>query len=332
MSNSISIIGGGSWGTALAQMLSMDGTQVTLYARDAGLAGEINKTRENAKYLPGIRLNPAVTATSDLPAAAKSDILLLATPAQFLRETLAKLAPHLQAGVPLVNCAKGIEISTGKLLSETVAETAPQNPYAALSGPTFAPEVARGLPTALTIASGIPADSLHALAEKLRRKTFRPYISQDPVGADIAGAIKNVIAIACGIVEGRKLGQNAKAAVMTRGMAEIKRYGMARGAKPETFLGLCGVGDLMLTCSSMTSRNFSLGFELGGGKDLAAILASRKTVAEGVSTAKALAVHAVTHKVDMPICLAVDAILHKGAGVDDIVTGLLARELKEESV
>lgn len=331
MTHDISIIGCGSWGTALAQVLSSDGTPVTLYARDAGLAEDINKTRENSRYLPGIRLNAGITATGDLAAAA-ADIILLATPAQFLRETLAALLPHLDPGVPLVNCAKGIEIATGRLLSETVAETAPENPYAALSGPTFAAEVARGLPTALTLASGMPADSLQALAEKLRRKTFRPYISHDPVGADIAGAIKNVIAIACGIVEGRKLGQNAKAAVMTRGMAEIKRYGMARGARAETFLGLCGIGDLMLTCSSMTSRNFSLGFELGEGKALSGIMAARKTVAEGVSTAKALAVHAVTHGVDMPICKAVDAILRKGAGVDDIVTGLLARELKEESV
>ncbi len=329
--NSIIVIGGGAWGTALAQVFATSGRKVTLYARDNGLAAEIKAQRENKKYLQGITLSADMMTTADIAAAKNADIVLMATPAQFVRETLKKLSPYVRAGVPLVNSAKGIEIATGKILSEVAAELMPQNPYAALSGPTFAHEVAKGLPTAITLASVLEKGRLQALAEFLRGKTFRPYISHDPVGADIAGAIKNVIAIACGIVEGKKLGQNAKAAVMTRGMAEIKRCGLAKGATSETFLGLSGIGDLMLTCHSMSSRNFSLGFELGSGKSLDDILSSRQSVAEGVSTAKALAAAAQKMKLDMPICTAVDHILHNKADVNEIVTGLLSRDLKEET-
>jgi len=326
----ISIIGGGAWGTALAQILAQAGRNVTLYARDSGLAHGINTAHENKTYLAGYPLEHTIRATADLQAAvAGADIVLLATPAQYLRETLKKFLPDLPKNVPLVNAAKGIEMTTGCLMSEVAAEVAKGHPYAVLSGPTFATDTVRGLPTAATLASASP-EAVH-WAESLRGVSFRPYLSTDTIGVEIAGALKNVIAIACGIVEGRQLGQNAKAAVMTRGLAEIKRLGLSRGAKAETFLGLSGVGDLVLTCSSMTSRNFSLGFELGQGRQLQEILATRRTVAEGVATAHAVAGYAARHKVEMPISMGVKMILKGEAQVDEIVTGLLSRDLRSES-
>ncbi|MEZ0260207.1 MAG: NAD(P)H-dependent glycerol-3-phosphate dehydrogenase [Alphaproteobacteria bacterium] len=327
----ISIIGGGAWGTALAQVLAQAGRKVTLYARDAGLADIINTTHENKTYLAGAPLDKSIRATADIAAAVKgAELVLLTTPAQHLRETLGKFAQHLPKGVPLVNTAKGIEVTTGFLLSEMAAEVAKGHPYAVLSGPTFAIDTVRGLPTAATLAS--TSNDAHHWAEALRGATFRPYLSSDPVGVEIAGALKNVIAIACGIVEGKKFGQNAKAAVMTRGLAEIKRLGLKRGAQAETFLGLSGVGDLVLTCSSMTSRNFSLGFELGQGRKLEEIMAERRTVAEGVATAHAVADYALKNSVDMPICMGVKMILKGEAKVDEVVTGLLSRDIKAENI
>jgi glycerol-3-phosphate dehydrogenase (NAD(P)+) len=207
----------------------------------------------------------------------------------------------------------------------------PDHPYAVLSGPNFAHEVARGLPAAATFATHAPKKDARIWAEHLRGNTFRPYLSDDPVGAEVAGALKNVIAIACGIVEGKKLGQNARAAVMTRGMAEIRRLGVHKGGKIETFLGLSGIGDLNLTCNSMSSRNFSLGAELGHGRSLADILSSRHSVAEGVATARAATAYAQAHGIDMPVTQSVDAILHDGQSVDAVVTGLLSRALRDES-
>ncbi len=327
----IAVIGAGAWGTALAEILSRAGRQVKLYARDAALAKDLNTYHENQSYLAGAKLDIRLQATSEMHfAVADADLVLLATPSQHLRETLGKLKPLLPIGVPLINAAKGIEMTTGFLLSEVAAEVLPAHPYAVLSGPTFATEAVRGLPTAITLAAA-DKNAAQLWATALRGKTFRPYFSDDTIGVEIAGALKNVIAIACGIVEGKQLGQNAKAAVMTRGIAEIKRLGVKRGAKPETFLGLAGIGDLTLTCSSMTSRNFSLGAELGQGKSLQQILSERRSVAEGVTTAKAVADYAATQAVDMPICLAVKAVLHDGANVDDIVAGLLSRDLKPEN-
>lgn len=330
--NRISVIGAGAWGTALADILSRAGRRVTLYARDASLAAGINASHENKTYLPGAPLHENIAATADLGAAVKdAEIVLLATPAQYLRGLLTVLAPLLPAGVPLVNCAKGIEMTTGYLLSEVVREIAPAHPYAVLSGPTFAAEAVRGLPTAITFATTASEDTGLHWAASMRGPAFRPYFSPDVIGVEIAGALKNVIAIACGIVEGRGLGQNAKAAVMTRGIAEIRRLGVKRGAQNETFLGLAGLGDLTLTCSSMTSRNYSLGFEFGQGKTLKQILAERRTVSEGVTTSWAVADYAEAQGVDMPICLAVREILHHGADVGMIVSGLLSRELKKEN-
>ena len=330
--NNITVIGAGAWGTALAEILVKAGRQVTLYARDAALADRLNTIHENTVYLPGEKLSPGLRATSDVAAAVKdAQLVVLMTPAQYLRDTLKKFKAHLPKGVPLINGAKGIEMTTGYLLSEVAHEIAPDHPYAALSGPTFATETVKGLPTAVTLAT-TENDATGALwAESMRGKAFRPYLSNDPVGVEIAGALKNVIAIACGIVEGKKLGQNAKAAVMTRGLAEVRRLGVKRGAKPETFLGLSGVGDLVLTCSSMTSRNYSLGFELGEGKSLDDILKSRRSVAEGVTTAWAVADYAEQHGVDMPICLGVHAILRNKADVREVVSNLLARGLRYES-
>jgi glycerol-3-phosphate dehydrogenase (NAD(P)+) len=328
----IAVIGAGSWGTALGDVVRRAGGSAVLYARDSGLADIINTRHENPVYLPGLTLHENLRATSDIAAAvAGADMVLAVTPVQFLREMCGKLKPHLKAGVPVVNAAKGIEIATGALPCEIMAQELPDNPYAVLSGPTFASEVIRGLPAAATFATAAPSDVAAVWAQALKSPTFRPYLGQDIMGVDVAGAIKNVVAIACGIVEGQNLGQNARAAVMTRGMAEIRRFGMARGAKAETFLGLSGVGDLMLTCNSMTSRNFSLGHALGQGQNLGEIMAARRTVAEGVATARALAIAAHKSGIDMPICGAVDHILHHGATVADMIQDLLSRAIKTES-
>lgn len=331
--NNIAVIGAGAWGTALAQVLAEAGRQVTLYARDPGLAEAIGNSRLNHVYLPGISLNGNLRATAQPGTAVReAGLVLLATPTQFVRETVFALKDHLSKEVPLINCAKGIEIVSGRLLSEVVAETAPDHPYGVLSGPTFAAEVARGLPTAVTLAAHVDEATAQAWAQALSGPTFRPYLSHDPIGAEVAGAVKNVIAIACGIVEGRGLGQNAKAAIMTRGMAEIKRLGMKKGAAADSFLGLAGIGDLTLTCHSMSSRNYSLGFELGCGLSLQQVLAGRCTVTEGVTTAKAVAGVAAALNIDMPICLAVNKILHHSVPVEDVIKSLLARDLKYESV
>lgn len=325
----IAVIGAGAWGTALAQAAIAAGCRARLYARDPGLAESILQHRENKTYLPGISLSPALETTADMAAAVRdADLVLLVAPLQHLRETLRKLQPHLPAGVPLLNAAKGIEISTGKRPSEIVAEMAPGHPYGILSGPTFADEVAKGLPSAITLATTDAAG--RDWAQTIGSKVFRPYLSDDVTGVEIAGALKNVIAIACGVVEGKKMGQNARAAVMTRGMAEIRRFGMTRGARVETFLGLSGIGDLTLTCNSMSSRNFSTGVALGQGKKLAEIMAARRSVSEGVTTTEALAKIAARESIDMPIVLAVDAILHLDAEVDDVVRNLLSREVRTE--
>ena len=329
----ISVIGAGAWGTALAQVLASAGNAVTLFAREPDLSDAINGKHENVTYLAGVPLDPAIAATSDIAASVEdADMVLLVTPTQFARDAMLALKPHLPHGAVLVNCAKGIEIKTGKLLSEAAAETLPDHPYAVLSGPTFAHEVARGLPAAVTFATQAPQDAAGRWAQMLVGKTFRPYLSNDVAGAEIAGAVKNVIAIACGIVEGKRLGLNARAAVMTRGIAEMKRLGLRHGADAETFLGLSGLGDLALTCNAMASRNFSLGFALGEGKKLADVLAGRSSVAEGVTTAKAIAVNAGAMGVEMPICAAVDRILHHDADIDKMIAGLMERTLKAENV
>ncbi|MEI6484814.1 MAG: NAD(P)H-dependent glycerol-3-phosphate dehydrogenase [Sphingomonadales bacterium] len=317
------VIGAGAWGTALAATLAGNGP-VTLWAREAEVVTAIRDMRQNSLFLPGVPLPAGITATTDLAAVAGADIILLVVPAQHLRSVLASAA--IPAATPLVLCAKGIEAGSHALMLE-VAQSVVPNPIAVLSGPSFAAEVARGLPCAVTLAC---ADA--ALAERLvaamARPTFRPYQSDDVVGAEIGGAVKNVLAIACGVVEGAGLGLNARAALIARGFAEMTRFGIARGARAETLAGLSGLGDLVLTCSSTNSRNFTLGVGLGQGRSIAELLAG-PTVAEGAATAPVLVEAARASGVDMPISEAVAALL-AGAPVRDTISALLSRPLKAE--
>ncbi len=324
------VIGGGAWGTALAQVLHRAGRDVVLWAREADVVETINRQNENKVFLPGIALNSGIVATNDLATLATADALLLVPPAQHLRATCAALVSHVAAGTPAVICAKGIEEKTGAMLSDVVAAALPQASVAVLSGPTFAAEVARGLPTAVTLAAADAALGQQLIAAMGTRE-FRPYLSDDVAGAQIGGAVKNVLAIACGIVMGRDFGDNARAALITRGLNEMVRLALAMGGRPETLMGLSGLGDLTLTCSSTQSRNHALGFALGKGEDLKTYLAARRSVAEGVSSAAATAELARKLKVDMPIVAAVEAVLHHGAAIDKTIEGLLARPFKTET-
>ena len=330
MMQRIGIIGGGAWGSALALTARRAGRDVVLWAREPEVAAAINRDHANPLFLPGVALDPAIGATTELAQAVRgADALLLVAPAQHLRALAAGLAPLLPAGLPVVICAKGIEEGTGALMSEVIAATLPHAPLAVLSGPTFASEVAAGLPTAVTLACADAALGRRVIAA-LGTRSFRPYLAADVAGAEIGGAVKNVLAIACGIVMGRKLGDNARAALITRGLAEMVRLALAKGGKPETLMGLSGLGDLVLTCTSLTSRNHSLGVALGEGKALAEILAGRRSIAEGVSSAAAAAALARRLGIDMPITAAVDAILHHGAAIDAAIEGLLARPFRSE--
>jgi len=326
----IGIIGGGAWGTALAQVYAAAGKNVILWAREEDVVSGINTRHENTLFLPGIAISTNIKATSNLADAAKADALLIVTPAQYLRITLDQLKPHLSEETPLVICAKGVEIKTGVLMSQIVTEVMPKSPLAILTGPTFAAEIAKGLPSAMTLAMK-EKSSAEKLAESLNTRSLRLYASDDIVGAEVGGAVKNVIAIACGIVEGKQLGNSARAALVTRGLAEIARLASALGAKKETLMGMCGVGDLLLTCSSMQSRNFSLGVALGQGKSLKDILAQRNSVTEGVYTAEALMVMAKSNAVEMPIAEAVYKCLSEGANVDETITRMLDRPVKSEA-
>ncbi|MFZ5610472.1 MAG: NAD(P)H-dependent glycerol-3-phosphate dehydrogenase [Pseudomonadota bacterium] len=327
----IGIIGGGAWGTALACVAARAGGRVTLWAREAEVVADISRHHENRSFLPGIALDPAIGATFDLKEACAADILLVVTPAQFLRRSLEDMLALKRPATPLVLCAKGIEEESGLLMSEVAAAVDPSSPIAVLSGPTFAAEVARGLPAAVTIAAE-DQDLAQRLAARLGQARFRPYVSDDPIGAQIGGAVKNVLAIACGILAGRQLGENARAALITRGLAEMLRFGLAKGAKAETLMGLSGLGDLILTCSSRQSRNMSLGAALGEGVRLDDILGARRSVAEGVYTARVLARVAGGLGIDMPIVAAVNAILHQGEDVAATIEALLARPFKKEGV
>ncbi|HEV7287281.1 NAD(P)H-dependent glycerol-3-phosphate dehydrogenase [Sphingomonas sp.] len=322
----IGVLGGGAWGTALAQVAARNDQPVTLWAREDDVVASINAAHENALFLPGIPLAPSIRATSDLAALSYCDALLVVVPAQFLRSVLSQLPADNR---PLVLCAKGIEAGSRKLVAEIARELHPDAPVAVLSGPTFAHEVAKGLPTAVTLAC--EDDALRdALADRLGGATFRTYGSADVTGAEIGGAVKNVLAIACGVVEGAGLGLNARAALIARGFAEMTRFGVARGGRPETLAGLSGLGDLVLTCSSTNSRNFSLGVGLGQGKAAADLLADRRTVAEGAATAPVLREAARAAGVEMPVTEAVCALL-EGTPVRTVVDALLARPPRGET-
>jgi glycerol-3-phosphate dehydrogenase (NAD(P)+) len=324
----IGVVGAGAWGTALAQVAAANGESVMLWAREPEVVESINTAHENPLFLKGLALSPSIRATGDLADMAHCDALLIVSPAQHLRSIIAGLPA---AETPLILCAKGIEDATGLLMHEVAHELRPAAPLAVLSGPTFAHEVAAGLPTAVTLAV---ADSAlgEKLAARIARPWFRPYLSDDVAGAEVGGAVKNVLAIACGVVEGRQLGQNARAALISRGFAEMTRFGLAKGARIETLAGLAGLGDLVLTCSSTSSRNFSLGKGIGEGARPADLLADRRTVAEGAFTAPVLKRAADSLGVDMPIVAAVCALLAEEASVDEVVGRLLARPLRAEGV
>ncbi len=326
----VAVIGAGAWGTALAAVARANGAEVVLWAFEPEVADQVNAAHRNDTYLPGVELDPAVRATTDLARAAEAEVVLLAVPAQHLRAVGGRLAAHLAPGTPVAICAKGIERDTLALMTEVVAAVLPAVAPAVLSGPTFAIEVAQGLPAAVTLAAADRATG-EALVGVLGRPTFRPYLSDDPIGAQVGGAVKNVVAIACGIVAGRRLGDNARAALITRGLAEIVRLGVALGGRPETLMGLSGLGDLTLTCNSTTSRNMSLGVALGRGETLASVLAARASVAEGVHSAEAVCALAARLGVEMPICAAVDAVLDRGADIDAVIDDLLARPFKAEA-
>ena len=319
------VIGAGAWGTALAQLLASDGQDVALWALEPDVVDAINAGHENPLYLANIPLSPSIRATGAMADLAACEMLLVVSPAQHLRRVVAQ-AP---AGVPLVLCSKGIEAGTSLLMSEVAQQARPGSPIAVLSGPTFAHEVARGLPTAITLACE-DRDLGQRLAARIARASFRPYLSDDVIGAEIGGAVKNVLAIACGVAEGAGLGLNARAALISRGFAEMTRFGLARGARAETLGGLSGLGDLVLTCSSTNSRNFSLGKGLGEGASAADLLSNRRTVAEGAHTAPVLRDAARAAGVEMPVVEAVCALLADAAPLADVIDALLARPLRPE--
>lgn len=320
------VIGAGAWGTALAQMLASNGSAVTLWAFEAAVIEAINNRHANDLYLPGIPLNPLIKATDALSELAAADMLLAVTPAQHLAAVLADLP---DAGQPLILCSKGMEQGSGRLMNDVAADRRWSGPVAVLSGPTFAHEIARGLPGAVTLAAATLSEA-KALAARIARPAFRPYASDDVIGAEIGGVVKNVLAIACGFVDGAGLGQNARAALISRGFAEMVRYGLARGGRLETLAGLAGLGDLVLTCSSLSSRNFSLGRGLGEGQSAAALLGDRRTVAEGAFSAPILAADAAARGIDMPIVSAVAALVSGETAVEAVVGQLLARPLTDE--
>ncbi|SMQ73466.1 glycerol-3-phosphate dehydrogenase (NAD(P)+) [Altererythrobacter xiamenensis] len=322
----VGVLGAGAWGTALAQMLASDGRDVLLWALEPELVEEINARHSNSVYLPSATLAETIRATSRMADLADCETILAVTPAQHLGSVLGQLE---KAPRDLVLCSKGIEASSGRMMHEVAAAASPDSDIAVLSGPTFAHEVAAGLPTAVTLACGGGEAQWERLKPAIARPAFRPYYSDDVAGAEVGGSIKNVLAIACGVVEGLALGQNARAALIARGYAEMLRFGEALGAQAETLAGLCGLGDLVLTCTSTSSRNFSLGKALGEGGSAEALMADRRTVAEGAHTAPVLQELARKHDIAMPITDAVNAILG-GTDAAKVVADLLARPLRAE--
>lgn len=323
------IIGGGAWGTALAQVCTRAGLEATLCVREPEVVEQINDGRENLLFLPGVPLEPTLRATADMAELAGCDIVLAVVPAQYLRSALTEFAPHARPGLPIVLCAKGIEKGSLKMMTEVLAEVIPAVAVAVLSGPSFAGEVARGLPTAVTLACP-DLDLARDLVEAIAIPTFRLYVAADMIGVEAGGAVKNVLAIGCGIVEGRGLGRSAHAAVVTRGFAELTRLAVALGGEAETVAGLCGLGDLVLTCSSSQSRNMSVGLALGRGESLEQALGGKLSVAEGVASAPVVRDLARKVGVETPICEAVAAILAGEADVDTAIRGLLSRPQRDE--
>jgi glycerol-3-phosphate dehydrogenase (NAD(P)+) len=326
----IGVVGGGAWGSALAQTLTVAGRDVILWAFEEATVDEINSRHTNQVFLPGVNLDERLRATAALAELADRELILMVPPAQHLRAVGGQLAPHLGARVPTMICAKGIEQTTGKLLCEVLGDVAPQLTPGVISGPSFAAEVARGLPAALTVACADP-ELGEEVAQAVGSQQLRTYWTRDLVGVQLGGAIKNVLAIAAGIVDGRQLGASAHAALVTRGFAELRRFAGALGADPETLTGLSGLGDLLLTCGSPQSRNMSLGRALGQGQRLEDVLGGRRAVTEGVYTARAVVEIAKVRGIDVPISEAVRSIVDDGASVDDVIAGLMRRPLRAET-
>ena len=326
----IGVIGAGAWGTAIAQMLTRDGQSVLLWCLEPEVAGAINSAHQNKLYLPGVPLNPALRATPDLGDLAGFDALFCVTPAQHTRGTLTRLDGWMKPGAPVVLCSKGIELSTAKFMTEVLSEALPEAVPAVMSGPSFAIDVAKGLPTAVTLAIGDAALGAE-LIQAISTPTFRPYLGTDLLGAEVGGAVKNVLAIACGIALGKGLGRSAHAALIARGYAEMTRLALALGADAETLTGLSGLGDLVLTCSSETSRNMSLGLALGKGDSLASVLGARHSVTEGVATAPVLRQLARARGIEMPISEAVAAVVEGEITVYQAIGILLARPVRSET-
>jgi glycerol-3-phosphate dehydrogenase (NAD(P)+) len=324
----VGVVGAGAWGTALALVAAQAGRRVTLWAREPEVVRSIREERENTRFLSGVALPDAISATGNIADLAAAEALLMVVPAQHLRETLSHAAAHFRAGVPVVLCAKGVERGSGKLLSEVLAECVPEAEPAILSGPSFARDVARHLPTAVTIAAA--KDIAPRLQATLGHSTFRPYASDDVIGAALGGAAKNVYAIGCGIVSGLGLGESARAALLARSFAELCRLGAAMGAKPDTLMGLSGLGDLVLTATSPSSRNFAFGLGLGRGRTCAELTASGQPLAEGVETAGALVARARRHTVELPVAEAVADILGGTLTLGEAIPRLMARPLKSE--
>ena len=330
MTKTAGVIGGGAWGTALAQVCARAGLETMLWAREADVVASVNASHQNTSFLPGIELDPSIRATGDLADLGASDIVLAVAPAQHLRATLTTFAPHARDGLQILLCAKGIEQGSLKLMTQVLAETIPHAAPAVLSGPSFAGEVARGLPTAVTLACPDPGCA-EDLAELIATPSFRPYFATDMIGAEAGGAVKNVLAIACGIVEGRGLGRSAHAALITRGFSELTRLAVALGGEAETVAGLCGLGDLVLTCSSPQSRNMSFGLELGRGARPSDILAARNGVTEGAASAPAVVDLGRRLGVDLPICETENALIDGQLDARAALDRLLNRPFREET-
>ena len=324
----VGVLGAGAWGTALAYTAQKAGRDVHIWAREQDVAEALREGRGNPVFLPEVDL-PAIPASDALEDLASADAILSVVPAQFARGIFEELRSVIKPGTPVMLCSKGIEKSTLSLMTDVIHETLPQAVPAVLSGPSFAADVARGLPTAVTLACADEALG-KALVQAIGRPAFRPYWSNDLIGAEIGGAVKNVLAIACGIVEGLALGKSAHAALIARGFAEMTRLAVAMGAEAQTLAGLCGLGDLVLTCSSTQSRNMSFGKALGEGQKAEDILNARNSVTEGVATAPALIELAERQGVAMPICQAVNDILNGSKNVDEAINTLLSRPFTQE--
>ena len=327
--SSIAVIGAGAWGTALAQLCARNGIDTLIWAREDEVANQINETGENKIFLPGAVLDKRLKATSDLSQTGQAEAYLLVTPVQHSRPVLGQLCHFVKESAPIALCSKGVETATGLLMTEVLSTMCPGAQPAVLSGPSFAVDVASGLPTAVTLACADKSMG-RRWVESIGATHFRPYLSDDLVGAELGGAVKNVLAIASGVVAGKALGESARAALIARGFAEFQRLGIALGAKPQTMAGLSGLGDLILTASSAQSRNMSLGIELGKGRALSDVLGERNTVSEGVATAEAVRALATKANVEMPICAAVADLVADRRSVDEVITQLLSRPFTTE--